>query len=68
MDVFSTELGIWLSFIKTLDFRVGVLNPPPPPPWYTTEFYVVLYLLVIPESIAGYMTTGYRTCPKHTPF
>jgi hypothetical protein len=31
MDVFSTELGIRLSFVKTLEFRVGgggVLNPP----------------------------------------
>jgi hypothetical protein len=30
MDVFSTELGIRLSFVKTSEFRgVGGLNPPP---------------------------------------
>jgi hypothetical protein len=29
------------------------------------EFYIVLYLLVIAESVASNTTTGYRTCPKH---
>jgi hypothetical protein len=37
MDVFSTELGIRLSFVKTLEFqREGGRFEPPPPP-YTTE-------------------------------
>jgi hypothetical protein len=31
MDVFSTELGIQLSFAKTLEFQGG-LNPPNPSP------------------------------------
>jgi hypothetical protein len=30
MDVYSTELGIRLSFVKTSEFRGG--NPLPPPP------------------------------------
>jgi hypothetical protein len=31
MDVFSTELGIWLNFVKTSEFRGdgGELTPPP---------------------------------------
>jgi hypothetical protein len=32
-DVFSTELGIWLSFVKTSEFRGG---GPPNPSLYTT--------------------------------
>jgi hypothetical protein len=32
MDVFSKELGIQLSFVKTSEIQGG-LNPPP---WYTT--------------------------------
>jgi hypothetical protein len=32
MNVFSTELGIQLSFVKTLEFRVGggMFKPPNP--------------------------------------
>jgi hypothetical protein len=30
MDVFSTELGIQLSFVKTSEFRRGVFEPPSP--------------------------------------
>ena len=30
MDVFSTELGIRLSFVKTSEFRGWSLNPPTP--------------------------------------
>jgi hypothetical protein len=31
MEVFATELGIWLRFVKTSEFREGGgdLNPPP---------------------------------------
>jgi hypothetical protein len=29
-DVFSTELGLWLSFVKTSEFRRGDLNPQTP--------------------------------------
>jgi hypothetical protein len=38
MDVFSTELGIRLSFVKTSEFRGegGGLNPQTPPPRYVT--------------------------------
>jgi hypothetical protein len=42
MDVFSTELGIQFSFVKTSEFRVGgrvePTKPPPPqpPPRHTT--------------------------------
>jgi hypothetical protein len=35
MDVFSTELGIQLSFVKTSEFRGGGLKPPPR---YATEW------------------------------
>jgi hypothetical protein len=28
MDVFSMELGIWLSFVKTSEFRGGGVEPP----------------------------------------
>jgi hypothetical protein len=31
MDVYSTELGIWLSFVKMSEFRGG-LNPQIPSP------------------------------------
>jgi hypothetical protein len=33
-DVFSTEQGIWLGLVKTLEFRGGGFQPPPrnPPP------------------------------------
>jgi hypothetical protein len=31
MDVYSTELGIWLSFVKTSEFLEGGFNCPPPP-------------------------------------
>jgi hypothetical protein len=34
MDIFSTELEIRLSFVKTSEFREGGLNPPPQPPRY----------------------------------
>jgi hypothetical protein len=30
MDVFSTELGILVRFVKILDLRVGVEPPKPP--------------------------------------
>jgi hypothetical protein len=30
MDVFSTELGIWLSFVKTSEFWGGFKSPKPP--------------------------------------
>jgi hypothetical protein len=41
-DVFSTELGIWLSFVKTSEFRgVGVVfetpKPRPPLPYATAR-------------------------------
>ena len=37
MDVFSTELGIRLSFVKTSEFQGGFEHPKPPPlPWYAT--------------------------------
>jgi hypothetical protein len=36
MDVFSTELGIRLSFAKTSEFRVQGVEPPKPPPRYAT--------------------------------
>jgi len=38
MDVFSTELGIWLSFVKTSEFRGGVNTTHPP--WYATVYKV----------------------------
>jgi hypothetical protein len=31
-DVFSTELGIRLSFVKTSEFRGGAFETPKPPP------------------------------------
>jgi hypothetical protein len=39
MDVYSTELGIRIRFVKTLEFRgvgVRVLNTPKPLPAYAT--------------------------------
>jgi hypothetical protein len=38
MDVFSTELGIWLTFVKTSEFQGGVGWTPQTthPPRYTT--------------------------------
>jgi hypothetical protein len=42
MDVFSTELGIRLSFVKTSEFRGrGCFNPPPPR--YATDYMLSLY-------------------------
>jgi hypothetical protein len=44
MEVFSTELGIQLSFVKTSE-----LNPPPPPVCYCltalSSFYIVCFSL-----------------------
>jgi hypothetical protein len=42
MDAFSTEQGIWLDFVKTLEFQGG-LNPPPPstPLFWTACFWAV---------------------------
>jgi hypothetical protein len=37
MDVFSTELGIWFSFVKTSEFREG-REVDPPPTQYATAF------------------------------
>jgi hypothetical protein len=37
MDVFSTELGIRLSFVKTSEFRGGGGGLSTPPPWYATD-------------------------------
>jgi hypothetical protein len=37
MDVFSTELGIRLSFVKTSEIWGGGLNPPKPSPRYATN-------------------------------
>jgi hypothetical protein len=40
MNVYSTELGIRLSFVKTLEFRgVGVEPPKPPQPGYVIDLY-----------------------------
>jgi hypothetical protein len=39
MDVFSTELEIWLSFVKTLEFWRGGGFEPPNPPRYATEMW-----------------------------
>jgi hypothetical protein len=36
MDVFSTELVIRLSFIKTSEFRGGLITPNTSPPRYAT--------------------------------
>jgi hypothetical protein len=48
MDVFSTELGIRLSFVKTSEFRGGGFEPPQPPPLrYATEVLHICSLLVI---------------------
>jgi hypothetical protein len=40
MDVFSTELGIRLSFVKTSEFRGGGGDPPNPPRYATDQQYV----------------------------
>jgi hypothetical protein len=32
MDVYSTELEIWLSFVKTSEISGEVWTPQPPPP------------------------------------
>jgi hypothetical protein len=41
MDVYSTELGIWLSFDKTSEFRgEGGVEPPKLPLRYATDFFV----------------------------
>jgi hypothetical protein len=45
MDVFSTELGIQLSFVKTSEFRGGGdgFEPPPtPPPQYATGCHAII--------------------------
>jgi hypothetical protein len=43
MDVFYTELGIWLSFVKTSEFFLfGLEFEPPPPPvchWEVANSY-----------------------------
>jgi hypothetical protein len=41
MDVFSTGLGIWLSFVKIYEFRGRGLEPPKPHPLGTPLNLVV---------------------------
>jgi hypothetical protein len=64
MHVYSTELGIWLSFVKTLEFfwvEVGGLEPQTPPRYATAyrvnlavcaicDFFSVVGLLVIERT------------------
>jgi hypothetical protein len=45
MDVFSMELGIRLSFVKTSEFRWWV--EPPNPPWYATVLRLLNVLVTI---------------------
>jgi hypothetical protein len=46
MDVFSTELGIRLSFVKTSEFREeGVFGPHKPP--LVRHCILVKYILII---------------------
>jgi hypothetical protein len=49
MDVFSTELEIRLTFVKTSEFRWGrgeCLNPPKNPR-YATELLVIQFMIKI---------------------
>jgi hypothetical protein len=44
MDVFSTEQGVRLSFVKISEFRGGFEPPKPPPPSrYATGLHTTLY-------------------------
>jgi hypothetical protein len=48
MDVFSTELGIRLSFVKTLEFQgeLGGLTPPPVCHWVCPLFLALFDICV----------------------
>jgi hypothetical protein len=55
MDVFSTELGIWLGFVKTSEFWGG-LKPPLRTPLLTTdrthtETIPIYVLLKLPSHV-----------------
>jgi hypothetical protein len=42
MDVFSMELGIWLSFVKAFEFWGRGVDPPKPPR-YATDLEILVY-------------------------
>jgi hypothetical protein len=64
MDVLSTELGIWLSFVKTSEFREEGEGVAPPPPSGTPLILVVQKITTKLGALKGYIGQVQVICKR----